>query len=63
MCLIYLIPLNLSASLQEESRTALRESNPNLGNLVAEIWPCNNYYVSVCEDAAHGFTKGEEKVQ
>merc|ERR1719239_1028127 len=43
---------------KEESRTALREANPNLANLVAEIWPCNNYYVSVCEDAAHGFTKG-----
>ena len=60
MCLIYLIPLNLSATLQEESRTAFREANPNLANLVAEIWPCNNYYVSVCEDAAHGFTKGKK---
>ena len=22
------------------------------------IWPCNNEYISVCEDSAHGMTKG-----
>ena len=46
--------------MKEEKRAAFRKKNENLANLVAEIWPCNNYYISVCEDAAHGFTKGKE---
>jgi len=34
------------------------KKNVNLFNLMKQIWPCNNTYLSVCEDFAHGFTKG-----
>lgn len=45
-----------------EPKYALRdqghEKNPNLFNLLDQIWQCDNTYLSVCEDAAYGFTKG-----
>jgi len=43
---------------KEISRKNLKESQANLFNLLEIIWPCNNKYVSVCEDSAYGMTKG-----
>ena len=43
---------------KEEARRKLEEKDPNLFNLLKLIWPCNNRYISVCEDSAHGMTKG-----
>jgi len=39
-------------------RTRGHDRNPNLFRLLDQVWPCGNTYISVCEDAAHGFTKG-----
>jgi len=43
---------------KEQARNSQKETNPNLYNLLEIIWPCNNHYISVCEDSAHGMTKG-----
>ena len=43
---------------KEEVRQKLKEDDPNLYNMLRIIWPCDNYYISVCEDSAHGMTKG-----
>jgi len=40
---------------EQEDIKALR---PNLYNLYKKLWPCNNRYISICEDSAHGMTKG-----
>jgi len=43
---------------KEQARKKQKKTNPNLYNLLEIIWPCNNHYISVCEDSAHGMTKG-----
>merc|ERR1719186_2230721 len=43
---------------KEDERKNGRENNANVHNLLEIIWPCNNKYISVCEDSAYGMTKG-----
>ena len=43
---------------QIEWKQRIQKNEPNLYNLYKEIWPCNNQYLSNCEDSAHGMTKG-----
>jgi len=43
---------------KKKKRKYLKENNTNLWNLLEKIWPCNNNYLSVCEDSAYGMTKG-----
>jgi len=47
-----------SNAAKVEQRAKGFKTNPNLFNLLDQIWPCKNTYVSVCEDFAHGWTKG-----
>ena len=41
-----------------EQRRTVEENKINTYNLMMEIWPCNNRYISVCEDSNYGMTKG-----
>merc|ERR1712200_372205 len=41
-----------------EQRRTVEEKKINTYNLMMEIWPCNNRYISVCEDSNYGMTKG-----
>ena len=43
---------------KEKAREEGRKQRPNMFNIFERLWPCNNSYLSVCEDAAYGFTKG-----
>ena len=43
---------------KEATRRKLKKTNQNLYNLLEQIWPCNNPFVAICEDDAHGYTKG-----
>jgi len=43
---------------KEYNRKQGREQRPNTFKIFEQLWPCNNNYLSVCEDAAYGFTKG-----
>ena len=43
---------------KEKARKEGRKQRPNMFNIFKRLWPCNNSYLSVCEDAAYGFTKG-----
>lgn len=43
-----------SGAEREASRKRLQDNNPNLLNLVKEVWPCNNAYIAPCKDDAYG---------
>lgn len=43
-----------SGAEREASRKRLHDNNPNLLNLVKEVWPCNNAYIAPCKDDAYG---------
>ena len=36
------------------SRPCFERKSVNLFNLMKEIWPCNNFYIPTCKDAAYG---------
>jgi len=43
-----------SGAEREAARKELHDNNPNLFNLLKEIWPCNNSYIGPCKDDAFG---------
>merc|ERR1719261_1907024 len=43
-----------SGAAREASRKRLHDNNPNLLNLVKEVWPCDNSYIAPCKDDAYG---------
>lgn len=45
-------------SMMDGSRECFKKKSPNLINLMKKIWPCDNYYIPVCKDAAYGFLLG-----
>jgi len=47
-----------SGELRKQQREKLKKNNPNLFNILSEVWPCNNAYISPCKDAAYGFKLG-----
>ena len=50
--------LDSGGKTKNERRERSKDKIPNLYNLMEQVWQCKNTYLSVCEDAAHGFTKG-----
>jgi len=52
------LSLPCGGECKKATRAMLKSKNPNLSNLLENLWPCDNDYVSVCEDSAYGMTKG-----
>ena len=54
--------LESGGAYREAARSVLKERNPNLYNLVKLMWPCDNTYISRCEDAAYQNKKSANQV-
>jgi len=53
--------LESGGNAKKLQREFLKGKNENLFNLLNTIWPCDNTYTSVCEDAAYDFKKGSNQ--
>jgi len=52
------LSLPCGGECRDAKRRKMQLRNTNLFNLQKMLWPCNNDYISVCEDYAFNFKKG-----
>jgi len=51
----FYINVNAGSGLEREAaRQKQQANNPNLFNIMKEVWPCDNSYIGPCKDDAYG---------